>query len=289
MIKSYIKLLRLHHWVKNTFILIPPFFAGNLFVLENIEKLLFGIISFSFCASAVYVFNDIRDRHEDRLHPGKQYRPIASGKISIGKAALLASILVSLAVIICCIFTPGIVMILAVYIIINVLYSLGLKNIAILDAIIVAVGFLLRIFAGGVLANVEISHWLIIMVFLLSLFLAFAKRREDIIKSEQSGSITRKVIATYNMEFTTIVLSTLSGIIIIAYIMYTVTPEVMMKFNNCNIYFTSVFVLTGIFRYLQILFVEKRNVSPVRIFYTDKFIIINTICWILCFAYIIYF
>ena len=177
---------------------------------------------------------------------------------------------------------------LILYILINILYSMGLKNVAILDTLMVASGFLIRTLAGGWLVDVEISQWLVIMVFLLSFFLAMAKRRDDLILFHDGQAPLRASSKNYTIEFLNTVLSVLTGVIIVAYIMYTISDEVVRHMGSRYIYITALFVFGGLMRFLQITMVEKRSGSPTRIFLTDLFIQITVAGWGLCFAILIY-
>jgi len=285
---ALIKLLRIKHWIKNTFLFIPTFFAGNIFNLFELTKLLEGFLAFSFIASAVYILNDINDRNIDKLHPKKKSRPIASGIIKVSQASFVLVLCLILGLLLGLYISHTFLYLLAVYFLLNVGYSLGLKNIAILDLFIVAFGFLLRIYGGGIIADLPISHWLSMMVLLLALFLVIAKRRDDIVLRSSTGEEIRKTSKTYNLEFINSCLTLLSAVIIVAYLMYTVSPEITERFNSNYLFITTVFVIAGVMRYLQITFVEQQSGSPISIFFKDKFILITIFCWIVSFYILIY-
>lgn len=282
------KLLRIRHWVKNLFLLIPVFFAGELFSMRNFSTLFWGLIAFSLIASSIYIINDYRDIESDRRHPQKRSRPLASGEISIKTAGITVVFLLAFSLIISWKLNVAFFTIICIYFLINLAYSFGLKHISILDIFIVASGFLLRVIAGGMLADVVISQWLIIMVFLLALFLALAKRRDDILMNKESGAVIRKSTQNYNLDFANSCLTMLSSVIMVAYIMYTISDEVTERLNSDSVYITSIFVVAGIMRYLQIALVENNSGSPTKILYSDLFIKITLIGWILCFYVIIY-
>ena len=283
-----IKLLRPHQWVKNLFLFLPIFFAGDFFNLAKLIDLGIGFVAFSLMSSAVYILNDYRDREADRVHPVKKWRPLASGDVKPATGIALMLIMSIIALIISWLLNPILSYILMGYGGLNIAYSMGLKQISILDILIVAVGFVLRTLAGGYVADVYISHWLIIMIFLLSLFLVITKRREDLIEFEASGKVLRKSLQKYNIAFINSVLTMLSGVIIVAYIMYSVSPEVNERLGTNNLYMTSIFVIIGLMRYLQITLVENIKGSPIRILYTDRFTIVNLLVWLLAFFLIIY-
>lgn len=284
----FLRLIRPQQWIKNLFLFVPLFFAGDFFHIDKLVQLFFGMISFSMVSSAAYILNDYRDIEADKIHPVKQYRPLASGRINV-TFALIAMAIFAVAGITSAFYlgqTFG--YILVVYLTMNISYSFGLKNVSIIDILIVATGFVMRILAGGFLADVFISHWLVIMVFLLSLFLVLAKRRSDLVEYNASGKMIRKSLIHYNIDFINHTLTMLSGVIIVAYIMYSVAEDVIHRLGAENLYMTSVFVMLGLLRYLQLTLVENRSGSPVRILYTDKFIIGTLAGWILSFFLILY-
>lgn len=284
----YFYLLRIHHWPKNFFLFIPAFFGGLLTDFTIISLLLRGFICFSLAASAVYILNDYRDRETDRLHPTKKGRPLASGKVSPLVAIVLMIAFLGISISGAFLLNPVFGYSLIGYLSINISYSFGLKHISLLDTMLVSSGFLLRTLAGGWLADVPISHWLVIMVFLLSFFLAMAKRRDDLVLFNSAQVPLRKSSRRYTIDFANTVLSLLAGIIIVSYIMYTLSDEVVQRLHTNYLYVTSLFVFSGILRFLQIVMVEERGGSPTRIFLTDRFIQLTIVAWVLCFILIIY-
>jgi 4-hydroxybenzoate polyprenyltransferase len=286
---ALIKLLRLKDWAKNTFLFIPVFFAGELFKFSHLEDLTIGFFSFSFIASAIYILNDYRDIEADKKHPTKNKRPLASGEISTKTAVITFCFLLLIGLSLAFILDKVFFGILLTYFIVNIFYSLGLKKISILDIFIVASGFLLRVIGGGVLAEVHISQWLVIMVFLLAVFLGLAKRRDDILMFVNSGKIMRESTKNYNLEFANASLTMLSAVIIVSYLMYTISEEVIVRFQNNYIYATSIFVIAGLMRYLQITLVENNSGSPTKLLYSDLFLKITLVGWIVSFYIIIYF
>jgi 4-hydroxybenzoate polyprenyltransferase len=286
--KAIIKLIRVRHWVKNLFIFIPAFFAGNLFLANEILLLLQGALAFSFVASGIYVINDYRDMHVDRLHPRKKLRPLASGAVSVPTAWALIVVFMAAGLVWAFLLNIVFFYLLLSYLLLNMAYSYGLKNIPIVDLFIVSSGFLIRIYSGGAITGLAITHWLSIMILLLALFLIIAKRRDDILIQTETGSIIRKSSQSYNLDFINSCLTMISAVIIVAYIMYTVSAEVTERFQSEYLFATTVFVIAGIMRYLQITFVEKNSGSPTSIFFKDKFILFTIIGWIISFYFIIY-
>jgi 4-hydroxybenzoate polyprenyltransferase len=170
----------------------------------------------------------------------------------------------------------------------NVAYCLRLKRYAIVDVLIISIGFVLRIIVGGQAAEVWLSEWIVIMTFLLALFLAFTKRRDDVILYQETGVSQRKHIDRYNLEFLNQVITVISTITIVAYIMYALSPEVIERFQNRYIYFTAIFVLAGIIRYLQVTIVDSKSGNPTKILYKDRFLQCCIAGWIISFLIIIY-
>ena len=288
--KSILKLIRVKQWVKNLFLFIPSFFAGHIFYYKEFFQVLLGAIAFSFVASGVYVINDYRDRDVDRLHPVKRFRPLASGDVKLPLAWFLMVSLIAGGLFMALKIDTNFFYLLSAYLLLNLGYSLGLKHIPILDLFIVALGFQIRIFSGGVIANVPITHWLSLMIFLLALFLILAKRRDDILLNakNKNGPVIRKSTKKYNLVYINSCITLLSAVMIVAYIMYTVSPEVTERFHSDYLFVTTAFVIAGMMRYLQIVFVEKKSGSPTNIFIKDKFILSTIAGWILAFYLIIY-
>lgn len=284
-----LRLIRVKQWVKNLFLFLPIFFAGQLFTnVSGLLQVCLGFLSFSFIASAIYVINDYQDIEDDRQHPVKKHRPLAAGEIST-KAALLTSVVLFVAGFSIAWFLDWLFMaILATYFIFNLSYSMGLKDFPLVDIFIIALGFLFRTLAGGVVASIPVSQWLMIMVFLLALFLALAKRRDDIVLSNSSGKNIRKSVKNYNLEFLGACLTMVAGIIIVAYIMYTISEEVSTRLGTAYLSMTSIFVIAGLMRYLQITMVHNDSGSPTKILYKDGFIRGTIIAWIISFYILIY-
>jgi len=285
---QYLKLLRPHHWVKNLFLFIPLFFAGELFYLSVIGKLIVAFFSFSLVASSVYIINDYKDIEADRKHPVKCKRPLASGAVPRPAALVFLVLCLALGLGLAWYVKPKFLFVVSIYFVLNLFYSLGLKNISILDIIILSIGFVLRIKAGGIASDTAVSSWLIVMVFLLALFMAVAKRRDDVLIRHASGQEMRKAAKGYNMDFMNVMLALLSAVIIVCYLMYTLDPATMKRFETYRLYYTTLFVIAGLLRYLQITYVDNNTGSPTKILYKDRFIQLTIALWILSFYVIIY-
>lgn len=296
-LKNILKIIRPHQWVKNFFIFLPMFFYGKFLDYSCWISSLFAFASFSLIASSIYCLNDIMDVESDRRHPTKKERPIASGSISMRAGIIIMSfcIICACAILyIACyrdIFYDGktVVAFCSLYFILNIAYSLKLKQIAIVDVFIIATGFVLRIFTGGGAAGIPISHWIVLLTFLLALFLALSKRRDDVLLYDSTGEKARTNIIRYNVSFLNQAISIVASITMVCYIMYTVSEEVVLRTGTPYLYTTSIFVLAGIIRYLQITVVDAKSGNPTKILLKDCFIQICILCWILLFVYILYF
>ena len=289
MIKSIFKLLRPHQWVKNVFVFLPLFFDRHMMDVEYLIPAIVAFFAFSFAASGIYCFNDIYDVEADRKHPKKCKRPVASGVISIPLAYSLMGLCFALSIAILLLggnyIEYGIIIF---YVLMNIAYCVKLKHIAIIDVFVISLGFVLRVVIGGFATGIYLSHWIALMTFLLALFLAFAKRRDDVVLFEASGVKARKNVNRYNVAFMNQAISIVAGITMICYIMYTVTPEVMERFGSPYLYITSFFVLAGIIRYLQVTIVDLRSGSPTKVLLRDRFIQACIIGWVATFFVIIY-
>ncbi len=284
---AFIKLLRPEQWAKNTFLFVPAFFAGALLEPYVFSRLAVSFLCFSGMASAIYILNDYRDIDSDQQHPTKCKRPLAAGDVSPLVALVAMGIIATGALLVAFWLNPYFFAVLLVYAGLNVAYSFGLKHVSILDILIVAFGFLLRTVAGGLVADVPVSQWLVIMIFLLALFLALAKRRDDLLIGKSSGRLMRKSVKNYTLEYVNACLTMLAGIIIVSYLMYTISDEVVGRLGD-HLYFTSIFVIAGMMRYLQISLVENNSGSPTKLLYTDRFTQLTLLAWLMSFFALIY-
>jgi 4-hydroxybenzoate polyprenyltransferase len=287
--KNYIALLRISQYSKNLFIFLPLFFALHMQDPERLFKVFLAFLGFCLLASAVYIFNDLYDIEEDRQHQKKKYRPLPAGKITRGSAIGLMAGLFALGLIIAYGLSLQMFYLCLLYIVLNLAYSVKLKHIPILDIMIIAICFVIRIFVGGVVGDVPIYMWIVIMTFLLALFMALGKRRDDVIIFMETNQMPRKSIDGYNLLFIDSSMMIMAAVIIVAYLMYTVSPEITAKFKTDKLYITSVFVLMGVMRYLQITLMEKNSGSPTEIFLKDIFIQMSIAGWLIFFALLVYF
>lgn len=282
-------LLRIKQWVKNGFLFFPLMFDLRLDELDLVLQTGLGFLSYSLIASTLYIVNDYRDIEEDRQHPKKRYRPLASGRVSprMGLAAATLSFLVAVGLALTAL-PISFLAIAGFYFVLNLLYSNGLKHIPIVDICIVSLGFVLRIFAGSVIADISPSVWIIVMSFLFALFIAMAKRRDDVLLFLSSGQRTRKVIDGYNLDFLNIGMAITGAILIMAYLMYCVSPGLVERLGTDKVYYSLFFVIVGVLRYLQVAFVEENSGDPTELFYKDRFLQLVVLGWLLSLVLVLY-
>jgi 4-hydroxybenzoate polyprenyltransferase len=286
--KNIFTLIRPHQYVKNLFIFLPLFFAGQITNPALLINAFLAFVAFSISASAIYILNDYQDIKEDRQHPKKKYRPLASGSISKKGAISLMSIFFIVGISLMAVLSLQAIAILGAYITLNIGYSFHLKHIAILDVTIIATGFVLRLFIGSAVTEIPLSMWIIIMTFLLALFMALAKRRDDVLLFLNTGKKMRKVIDGYNLRLIDGAMMIMAFVVIVAYIFYTTSTAVVQRLHSEYLYLTALFVILGILRYLQIAFVENDSGSPTKIVLKDKFMQITILAWVFSFVWIIY-
>ncbi|HXQ40854.1 MAG TPA: UbiA prenyltransferase family protein [Candidatus Udaeobacter sp.] len=282
-----VALLRPHQWIKNLFVAAPLFFTPSAVSVAAAVEVALGVLAFSALASAVYVVNDWRDREADRRHPVKQKRPLASGQVKLGTAALLAFCLALGAIMASVIWLPrGFLEVLLAYGALNLAYTFFLKRISIVDVLVIAIGFVLRIYAGGVLIHVTPTVWIVACTLLLALFLALAKRRDDLVRGLDDDH--RESLAGYNLPFLDTSLGVVLAALVVCYLLYTTQPGNMARLGSDKLFLTAPFVIAGVLRYLQITLVEHRSGSPTRLAISDPFLLISIFGWLATFAWLIY-
>ncbi len=277
-----IRLIRPDQYIKNLFIFLPIFFSLKITNLSLFTNSLIAFLSFSMVASAVYIFNDIHDIDEDKTHPVKKDRPLASGELSKSYALKIMGTLLFSGLLLIISISHEAFLIFIIYVLINIAYTFKLKQIAIVDVYIISIGFVLRLFVGSIITGIAISKWIIIMTFLLALFLALSKRRDDVIIYSDTGKKMRKVVDGYNIQFLDTAMTIMASIVIVAYTIYTAS------FNSEYLYLTTFFVILGVLRYLKIALIHENTGSPTNIINRDKFMKLILISWIFSFSLIIY-
>lgn len=290
-IRHIIKVARPTHWIKNLFVFLPVFFGGGLLNTSEAVSAALTFLSFSLAASAIYCLNDIIDVNADRAHPVKCKRPIASGAITIPQAYGMMALSMLVSIVLMFLLPAGqtkTIFVIVAYFLINVAYCLRLKDYAIIDVCIIASGFVLRILAGGYATGVQLSKWIVLMTFLLTLFLAFAKRRDDVLRMNTTGQAPRANTSRYNLTFINQAITITAGVMLVCYVMYTVSPEIIAQFATDKLYLTSILVILAILRYLQISFVDEKSGDPVRVALSDRATQLILLAWLLSFLVIIY-
>lgn len=282
--KKYLKLLRINQWLKNFFLLAPLLFSFTIPSLNQIINLILGFLGFSFVASSIYIINDWKDIESDKLHPKKKNRPLAAGLISKSEATVcfICLLIFGLSLYIFILNNYIATTLLLFYFFLNLAYCFELKQIAIIDTIIVASGFVIRLFIGSIIADISLSHWIILLTFLLALLLVIGKRRNDIQILDTTGKSMRKSLIGYNAEFLNSIIIIIVSAILISYLLYTFSDDVISR-NGEYLYLTSIFVMVGLFRYLQAIFVFKNSDSPTGMLIKDHFLQITIVLWALSF------
>jgi len=284
-LRDVVTLLRPQQWVKNVFVFAPGFFAFRLGEGEVFAASLGGALAFGLVASSIYVLNDALDVEADRRHPEKCLRPLAAGTVSMREAAGAAAGCALAGFALGGFLGERVLELLLFYAILNGAYSLRLKHVPLVDVFCVATGFLLRIFVGGAATGIALSSWIIVMTFLLALFIALAKRRDDVLHAA-AGRDVRAATAGYNLPLVDMALGVLASVTLVAYLMYTMAPEVGERFGGRPVYLTFPWVLLWILRYFQRTLVFQDSGSPTRIILSDRFLQGVLALWVLSFFFL---
>ena len=290
MLIHLIKLARPKQWIKNFFVFAPLLFSRHVFELEYLIPSISAFFIFSLASSAVYIINDIMDVESDRAHPKKKYRPIATGEVSIKQAMVFLIIL--LGIIITALFfqRPIFSAVIIIYFITNLLYSLKVKSIVLLDVFFISFGFMLRVLGGAAAIAVPISSWMVLTTIFISLFLAISKRRGELSQSINQNNIEkqRKVLKEYSVEFADQLNTIAAAGTIISYALYTVSERTVSTFGTDKLIYTTPFVIYGIFRYMYLMHQKNLGESPTTIVTKDLPIILDVMAWFLFSVLIIY-
>ncbi len=280
--KDIIFILRPQQWVKNFLVLAPPFFGGVLFTsYEMFFTMLLAFIAFSLAASTAYIINDIVDIASDQLHPKKKLRPIAAGRIGVPTAVIIAAVTFTLSA--RSSLTVGIpfTLLMAVYLALSISYSFYLRKLVIVDVFAIAIGFVLRIEAGGVASGIEVSNWLLLTTFLLSLLLAFGKRRYELVMLRKNPQPFREVLGRYRENFLDTTLGIFATTAIVTYSIYTVEVE-------SKIFLITVpFACYGVLRYMYLVQTDTSG-DPTESFLKDPPLFVSVLLWFLITTAIIY-
>lgn len=288
MLKAILKTMRPRQWTKNVFVLAALVFDRQLFTLDSVLRSVGGMLLFCLLSSSVYIINDIRDVEADRQHPTKRNRPIASGKLPVPVAIGTVVVLLAVTFTLAFLLSRQFFIIAAMYFAINLAYSLGLKNVLLVDVLIIAAGFVLRVAAGVSLIEVErFSPWLYVVTTLGALYIGFGKRRAEVMLLEQNANQHRKVLDGYTLPFLDQMITIVSSTTVIAYSLYTFSAPNLP--SNHAMMLTIPFVLYGIFRYLWLLQVKKEGGAPEEILLSDRPIQVVVLLWVISVLIIFYF
>jgi 4-hydroxybenzoate polyprenyltransferase len=280
MLKGLLISARPSHWVKNLFLFAALIFAKEYESPEKIGLTVLAFVAFCLGTSAIYLFNDVIDRDQDKQHPIKSKRPIASGRVPIVAAITLAVLLLLGGTVLSLVINVATCMALLIYVVINVCYSIVLKHVVIIDVMTIAAGFILRAVAGGLAISVPISPWLLVCTTLLALFMGFGKRRHELSLLTDGAGNHRRSLDNYSLPFLDQMISVVTSSTVVAYAFYTLSPEVIVHFKTRWLSSTIPFVLYGIFRYQFLIFKREEGGSPTKLLLTDPPLLICVVLWL---------
>jgi 4-hydroxybenzoate polyprenyltransferase len=279
MLSALVRSLRPAQWVKNLFVLAPLVFAHRLEDPEPLRRAALAFLIFCTASSAVYLVNDLRDREQDRLHPEKARRPIASGALPPAVAGVAAGLLGVGSLAGALALGPPFGLALGAYLGLNLLYSVALKHIVILDVMSIAAGFVLRVLGGAAAIGVAVSSWLVLCGTFLALFLAFSKRRHELMLLTDAAVAQRKVLADYSPVFLDQMINVVTASTVVSYALYTVAPETTARLGTRHLVWTLPLVLFGIFRFLYLLHQRPGTRNPTETILTDAPFLVNMALW----------
>lgn len=289
MIGPLFRALRPVQWVKNVFVLAPLVFAEHLLEPDLLLRASISFLAFCFAASSIYLVNDLRDREEDRRHPLKKNRPIASGALAVPTAAASSALLAAAAIAAAAYLGLQFTVYLAVYLAINLLYSSVLKKMVILDVMAVSSGYVLRVMAGAAAIDVQVSKWLLLCTTFLALFLIFSKRRHEIVLLGEGAAGHRAVLGLYSPAFLDQMINVVTASTVVSYALYAVDDHTVEKFGSDALLYTIPLVLYGIFRYLYLIYQRNDVQDPTVALLKDPALIVNVLLWGAAVLAVVYF
>lgn len=287
-LREVIRLLRPTQWSKNAVVFGALIFSKHLFHLDSFLLVSLGFVAFCAVASGAYVMNDIRDCERDRRHPLKSLRPLPAGRVAIPTAVLLSLILMVGGIVGAFVLQRQFGVLVTLYVALQFAYTFWLKEVVILDVMAIAAGFVIRAGAGGVVIGVPVSPWLIICTFLLMLFLGFSKRRHELLLLEASATDHRASLREYSPYFLDQMIAVVTASTVVAYAIYTVSPEVAEKLGTDRLYLTIPFVLFGIFRYLYLVHQRDEGGNPTQLLLSDRPLLLDVVLWVVTCAVLLY-
>ncbi len=280
--------MRPHQWVKNLFVFAPLLFGRKLGDLSAVGHSAAAFAVFCLLASGLYILNDWIDAEEDRQHPEKCLRPISSGLLPVSFAIIGAFFLIVTALTTAWLLGFNFFLVAVAYFVLTIGYCLRLKKMMVLDCMTIAVGFVLRVVGGAIALNVAATHWLIVCAFLLALFLAFTKRRQEILTLSGKAGTHREVLDEYSVEYLGQVNNILIGAAIVCYALYTVAPETVEKFDTDAMIYGTIFVIYGLFRYMALIKNPEKGGNPSKMLIHDKPLMLTVAGWTVYNAIMIY-
>jgi 4-hydroxybenzoate polyprenyltransferase len=286
-VRDWVQLIRPPQWVKNFFVVAPLLFSGRALQPEWIVRSVGAFVMFCMLASSIYLWNDAADAEQDRAHPTKRQRPVAAGRVSKRQAVTVGSIILVAALALAWQLGPLVLGLAGTYVVLNVLYTIRLKEVVLLDVFSIAVFFLLRLLAGSAAIEVRASVWLLLCGGLLALYLGFTKRRHELTLLGASSADHRSVLSHYSTGFLDQMSSVLLAVTVVSYIMYTLSSETARQVGDDALSYSTIFVLYGVFRYLYL--VHQRNGgSPTKTLLTDKSLLVTVVLWVAYCGWVIY-
>lgn len=288
MFRSLVRIARPAQWLKNGIVFAGLIFAGEAGHVWKVELAIAAAAIFCLLSSAVYIINDIVDREKDRQHPLKRERPLAAGALSVGTAAGVAVSLVVVSLIGAWFMNLNFFYVSVAFLTLNLIYSFWSKNIVILDVMSIAFSFVIRAYAGAVAIDVPASKWLLLNTFFLALFLAFGKRRHELVLLDQGATEHRSILGQYSPYLLDQLIALVTASTVVMYMLYTFSSEVMEKLGTSNLYLTIPFVVYGVFRYLYLIHKREMGGSPTRILIDDRPLLVNVILWLITVFVVMY-
>jgi 4-hydroxybenzoate polyprenyltransferase len=274
-----LRLMRPHQWVKNSFVLTGLLFGHAWHDPALVTKAVIAFVAFCLISSTIYILNDIVDIEQDRHHPSKRKRPLPSGKLKVSTAAIFAFVLGASALTLASFASSTVVIILLIYAVMNVAYSLKLKHVVILDVFIIATGFMLRILAGTLGLGIPPSQWLLLCGLMVTLFLGFSKRRAEIIALSEDKTAHRKVLEEYSPVLLDKMIVVTAAGLIMSYSLYTMNPETIRIHGTAYLIYTVPFVIYGVFRYIYLLHHQSSGGDPSKDLVQDPHMLIVLLGW----------
>jgi 4-hydroxybenzoate polyprenyltransferase len=285
---SLVKLARPTQWLKNGLLLAALIFSAEIRSTTKLSAALMAMALFCLLSSAVYTFNDLFDREQDKQHPLKKERPIASGQVPSTLAVAMVLILLSAGLVGAWTVNFEFFIVAVLFVVLNFMYTLWLKNIVIVDVMSVAISFVMRALAGAYAIAVPASKWMLINTLFLALFLGFGKRRHELVLLEAGATAHRRILGRYSPYLLDQLISLVTASVVVMYMLYTFSTEVTAKLGTENLYLTIPFVVYGIFRYLYLIHKEERGGSPTEVLISDMPILISVVLWIITLILLLY-